>query len=171
MSKSIKIDFSYRIEYQLYSDTIKISYDFVEDERVLIVNDSHVSIKDIEVYIPHNIVLDHIGWSNRLEYVFGKFERKYKRREKSSISYPLSFKENGVRFVGIKKIHIELILFSLLTFTNKLEISDFLKKYLNVENFENIDIVLKRPNAKNEFFTDVGDFWEYNILQGSLLDH
>ncbi|HII91195.1 MAG TPA: AAA family ATPase [Methanosarcina sp.] len=159
MSKSINTDFSYRIEYQLYSDTIKISYDFMEDERVLIVNDSHVSIKDIEVYIPHNIVLYYSGWSNRLENIFGKFERKYKRRDKSSISYPLSFKENGVRFVGIKKIHIELILFSLLTFTNKLEISDFLKKYLNVENFENIDIVLKRPNAKNEFFTDVGDFW------------
>lgn len=116
-------------------------------------------MKNIENFIPHNIVLYYSGWSNRLEAIFGKFERKYKRKEKRSISYPLSFKDNGVRFVGIKKIHIELILFSLLTFTNKLEISDFLKKYLNIEGFENIDILLKRPNAKNEFLTDGGDFW------------
>ncbi|MHC1754579.1 MAG: AAA family ATPase [Methanosarcina sp.] len=46
-----------------------------------------------------------------------------------------------------------------MAFTNKLEISDFLKEYIKIENFEIIDIVLKRPNTKNEFITDLGDFW------------
>ncbi|MHC1754580.1 MAG: AAA family ATPase [Methanosarcina sp.] len=103
MSKGTKTAFSYRIKYQLYNDTISISYDLMEDEKILIVNNSHILTKDIEVYIPKNIVLYYSGWSNRLEDVFRKFERKYKRREKSLNSDSLSFKENGIRFVNIKK--------------------------------------------------------------------
>lgn len=190
VSKKSKTLFSYRLEYEISKYKIDIFYNAEEDYRTLIVDDVLGDIENINSYIPRNIVLYYSGWSNRLENNFKLFERKYKGKGKksnfqsdsieklalsdtlhpSNSRYPinrfyqseLKFEEKEVRFTNVNKIHFDLILFTLLTFASKSSISTFLSDYIEIIGFEDIDILLKRPKGKNEFYTDVGDFWGIN---------
>ena len=178
VSKKSRTSFSYRLEYELSKQKINVSYNAEENKRKLLVDGKSVYIKDINPYIPRNIVLYYSGWSNRLEKDFKRFERKYKGKERKSNlplhpsdtllpSYtlypnPLTFYETEVRFTNVSKIHFDLILFSLLTFASKSSISTFLSDYIGISGFEDIDVLVKRPNGKNDFYTDTGDFWGIN---------
>lgn len=180
VSKRSRTPFSYRLEYEISKHKINVSYNAEENKRKLFVDDKSAYIKDINPYIPRNIVLYYSGWSNRLEKDFKRFERKYKIKERKSNlplhpsdklfpSDPLNpnplFYETEVRFTNVSKIHFDLILFSLLTFVNKpepeskLSISKFLNDYIGISDFEDIDILLKQPDRKNDFYMDTGNFW------------
>lgn len=178
VSKNSSPTFSYQVEYEISKHKISVSYNTEVKERKIFIDGKSSSIKEIDSYIPRNIVLYYSGWSNRLEEDFKKFERQYKRKERKSnfalhpnedlfpsdTLYPsnLKFSQTEVRFTNISKIHFDLILFSLLAFANKSSILTFLNDYIGISGFEDINIILKQPNSKNEFYTDTGDFWGIN---------
>ena len=165
-------DFSFGIEYICRGHKIKTEFD---KKRNFYVDGKKITIKEFYArkneYLPNYVFTYYSGVSNRLEEHFNDHQKRfYDKIIKPDID--INKIEDLRKLFYVQLIHSYFVLLAFFSFEDR-ESSQFLNKYLDIEDIESILFVLKDPGWKGKddprFFGATGlvkDFldkvWNYS---------
>jgi AAA15 family ATPase/GTPase len=158
--------FSYKIDYVCRGHKVKIEFD---TKRSFYIDGNKITIKDFYArkneYLPKYVFTYYSGVSNRLEEHFNEHQKKfYDKIIKPNVD--AAEIEDLRKLFYVRLIHSYFVLLAFFSFEDN-ESSQFLKKYLNIDDLESILFVLKDPEWKGN---DDPRFWGATGLVKDFLD-
>lgn len=173
-----KTDFNYSIEYQCKKNLIKIDGgpqakgkavfysgnkkgDIIEYNTLISKAEVH---RNKEEYLPKYVFSYYSGVSNRLLEHFDKHQKRFYDallKGEDAPTRPLFY---------ARLIHSHFVLMAFYAFSDK-KVTDFLKEYLDIIDFESVLFVFKEPIwAKNKKDTNPLNFWNSKGVVKEFLD-